>query len=361
MTPREREIINLIKKNPTISQQEIADALNIKRSSVAVHINNLSNQGYILGRSYILKEEPYVIIVGGANVDIMGYSNSKIIKNDSNLGRILESTGGVGRNIAENLSRLKLRTSLIAAIGEDNRGDFILRELKELGIETDNIFIFPEKRTSVYLAVLDENRDMDVAINDMGIVESLTPEVLSKKKNIIENAELCVLDTNLSKETLEFLLTNFKQKYFVDAVSIKKSDKIKNLLDRIYFLKANQYEAEYLSGIKIETMEDARKAAEELINRGLKSLVITMGEQGSIYADVRKMLEVKSEKMKIVNASGAGDAFMAGYVWAEFNDYSIKDRMKFATASSRIALMSEKTNSEYFTVNNIEKEIKNVK
>ena len=74
MTPREKEIINLLKKNPGISQQEIADELKITRSGVSTHINNLMTSGYILGRGYILREDSYVAVLGGCNMDITGYS-----------------------------------------------------------------------------------------------------------------------------------------------------------------------------------------------------------------------------------------------------------------------------------------------
>ncbi|HCL51251.1 MAG TPA: kinase, partial [Clostridiaceae bacterium] len=83
MTNREKEILELIKKNPMISQKDLADILGITRSSVAVHITNLQKKGYILGKGYIVKEGEYVSIVGGANVDIQGFPKEKFILKDS--------------------------------------------------------------------------------------------------------------------------------------------------------------------------------------------------------------------------------------------------------------------------------------
>ena len=84
MTPREREIMALLRKNPQISQREIAEKLNITRSGVSTHINNLAKNGYILGRTYILREDDYISVVGGANMDIVGSSYNKSIRKDSN-------------------------------------------------------------------------------------------------------------------------------------------------------------------------------------------------------------------------------------------------------------------------------------
>ncbi len=360
MTPRESEIMELVRKDPSLSQQEIADILSIKRSSVAVHINNLSNQGYILGRGYILREEPYIVVVGGANLDIFGYTNEAIVLKDSNPGHITQSTGGVGRNIAENISRLNYRTSLITVIGEDEKGKFILSELNELGIDTENVITLPHERTSVYLAILNEKRDMEIAINDMDIMEKLSPGLLSKKRKIVENAVGTVIDTNLTKESLEYLLTMVNQKYYIDAVSAKKAIKIKHLLNKVYFLKANEYEAEILSDISINSVDDAILAGKELISKGLKSIVITMGEKGSVYVDSKNVEIVKSKPIEVNNATGAGDAFMSAYVYASLQEMKLREKLRFATAASRVALLSERTNSERFILENIVEEMKNV-
>ena len=114
MTNREQEILELIKKNPMISQNEIAEILGIARSSVAVHISNLIKKGYILGRGYIVQDNSYVAIVGGANVDIQGFPYNSLIYRDSNPGKVEFSLGGVGRNIGENLTRLGIPVKLIS-------------------------------------------------------------------------------------------------------------------------------------------------------------------------------------------------------------------------------------------------------
>ena len=94
MTNREQEILDLINKNPMISQNEIAETLGITRSSVAVHISNLIKKGYILGRGYIVRSNSYVAVVGGANIDIQGIPYDKLIYRDSNPGKVKFSLGG---------------------------------------------------------------------------------------------------------------------------------------------------------------------------------------------------------------------------------------------------------------------------
>ena len=70
MTQREQQILSLIQADPMISQQELAEALGITRSSVAVHISNLIKKGYIAGKGYVVRSGNYAVVVGGVNMDI---------------------------------------------------------------------------------------------------------------------------------------------------------------------------------------------------------------------------------------------------------------------------------------------------
>ena len=119
MTQRERQILNWIKENPMISQQELADKAGITRSSAAVHISNLMKKGYISGKGYIVRTAPYVTVVGGVNMDIGGRSAAALVDRDSNPGQVRMSLGGVGRNIAHNMALLGVDVRMLTALGDD--------------------------------------------------------------------------------------------------------------------------------------------------------------------------------------------------------------------------------------------------
>ena len=125
MTQRERQILQLIEQNPMVSQQELADQLQITRSSVAVHISNLLKKGYIAGKGYVLRTGSYAVVVGGVNIDIGGQSFEPLVAADSNPGTVTMSLGGVGRNIAHNLALLGTDVRLLSACGEDVYGQKI--------------------------------------------------------------------------------------------------------------------------------------------------------------------------------------------------------------------------------------------
>lgn len=354
MTPREREIMALLRKNPQISQREIAEKLNITRSGVSTHINNLAKNGYILGRTYILREDDYISVVGGANMDIVGSSYNKIIRKDSNPGYIKYSSGGVGRNICADLARLGIKTSFISVLGTDTSGSFIKNELSSINVDTSNILIVSGS-TPHYLAILDDSKDMELAISDMDLVKKIDKDFLQGKRHIISSSKLTILDTNLEEEALGYLFKNIPSKYLVDGVSTKKVVKLKNYLPYIFFLKVNEYEAKALTDEK----DDIEKIAEELLDKGLNSLCITLGSKGAYYFSKKEKIFKKSIKLNVVNASGAGDAFMAGFSYGLFNDESVEECLNLAMASSRIVLKSKTASPYDYNLEKLMEEVKN--
>ena len=148
MTQRERQILNWIEADPTISQQELADRAGITRSSVAVHISNLMKKGCIAGKGYIVTRSPYVTVVGGMNMDIGGRPNQKLVGKDSNPGTVRMRPGGVGRNIAHNMSLMGLDVRLVTAFGDDVYAQKLAAVCGELGIDISQSPVIPGGHTS---------------------------------------------------------------------------------------------------------------------------------------------------------------------------------------------------------------------
>ena len=280
MTQRERQILALIAANPMISQQELADTLNITRSSVAVHISNLLKKGYIAGKGYVLRTGSYAVVVGGVNVDIGGRSHRKLVAADSNPGKVSISLGGVGRNIAHNMTLLGVDVKMLTAMGEDVYGNRIAASCTELGIDASRALRVAECATSTYLYIADESGEMALALSDMEICDRITPTYLAGNQQMLSNARVIVADTNIPAETLVYLAENSTAPIFCDPVSTIKAEKLLPILDRIHTLKPNRLEAELLSGVKILEKQDAEKAANALLEKGVQRVFLSMGAEG---------------------------------------------------------------------------------
>lgn len=359
MTNREKEILKLLRKNPMISQNELADMLGIARSSAAVHITNLIKKGYILGKGYILNEEDYVTVIGGVNIDMVGFPEKQLIVHDSNPGKVKISLGGVGRNIAENLVRLGLHTKLISVVGDDVYGTKVIDEARNLGLDMKDSLVLKGQQTSTYMAILDEKGDMSVAIAYMDIYDNLSVDFIKEKKHVVENSRLCIIDTNIPKDVIEYTVTtNKKTDFFLDTVSTTKAMKVKNLIGYFHTIKPNKIEAEMLSGIEINTEEDLKRASYYFLNKGVKRVFISLGEQGVYYDDGTDNRQIKAPKINVVNATGAGDAFIAALAYSHYSDFDIDYSTRFAIGASVLALSHEETINPNMSVENITNRIK---
>ena len=230
ITERERQLLDWIAENPLISQQELADKAGITRSSVAVHISNLMKKGFIQGKGYILQMSPYVVVVGAVNIDIAGMPFRRLVGKDSNPGTVHMSLGGVGRNIAHNLALLDVEVKFITAFGEDIHAGEIQHSCRENGIDITHSRSVSGASTSTYMFITDENGDMQLAVSDMEIYSYLTPEYIASKLDVINNASLCVIDTNLPAETIQYLCENCTVPIFADPVSTAKAVMIVTVL-----------------------------------------------------------------------------------------------------------------------------------
>ena len=361
MTNREEEILELIKKNPMISQRELADSLGITRSSVAVHITNLLKKGYVVGKGYIVREEPYISIVGGTNIDIQGFPSNALILKDSNPGEVKISLGGVGRNIGENLVKLGIETKLISAVGDDVYGRKILDESRLIHLNMEDSLVLKEHATSTYLSILDGTGDMMVAIAHMDIIDKVSVDFIKNKKQVIENSKLCIIDTNIPKETIEYILTNYKGvDFFLDTVSTTKAKKIKDIIGYFHTIKPNKLEAEMLSGIKINNETDLKKSADYFLEKGVKRVFISLGEEGMYYNDGVNYSHIRSPKVHVVNATGAGDACLAALAYSHFHNFDIELSARFSMSAAILALSHENTINPNISVENINKKMKEI-
>ena len=343
MTQREKQILDLIAANPMISQQELADSLNITRSSVAVHISNLLKKGYIAGKGYVLRTGRFAVVVGGVNVDIGGRSHGKLVAEDSNPGKVSISLGGVGRNIAHNMALMGTDVKLLSAIGEDVHGNRVVESCGELGIDISRALRLSNCATSTYLYIADDRGEMAVAISDMAICDRITPGYLSNNQQMLQNARVVVADTNIPAETLVYLAENCSAPLFCDPVSTIKAEKLRPVLNKIHTLKPNRLEAELLSGVPIREKQDAEKAAKVLLDKGVQRVFLSMGADGVFAADEKEQLWLPNIPGEMVNTTGCGDAFMAALVWAWMQDMDLKDSAMAGLAAASIAMESRDT------------------
>lgn len=285
----------------------------------------------------------YVTVIGGVNIDINGTSCDPLVLADSNPGKINISYGGVGRNIAENLARLGIKVELITTLGDDAYAYDLRNACERMGIGMDHSLMIPNQNTSIYLCINNNDGDMAIAINDMKIYDFMTVDYIKKKLDVINNSSYVILETNVPQDVIEFICNNSLVPVIVDPVSVKKASKLKNVLDKIYCIKPNVYEAELLSGIQIRDTDNLPLAASKLLEKGIQNVFISMGEEGVYYANKNKQGHCNCWIAPVVNTTGCGDSLVAAITWGMMRQFDVDMVALAGTAAASVCASAETT------------------
>lgn len=341
MTNMEKKIFRIISEDPLISQNEIAYRANISRSAVSVHISSLFKKGYIAGRGYVISDNESIVAIGAAMIDLYGKSYNPLLEGESNPGEVTIHPGGVSRNISENLSRLGIKIHLITSICDDPFGAMIKKSCEDLNIDISHSYFLENEISTTYLAILDDDGEMNIAMSDTSALDKMPVDHLIKKEAIINRGEAIVIDASLPKALMEYLVeAHPDKKIIIDPVSIGKAHKLIDMVGKFHTIKCNKNEAEFLSNMTINDEDSLKEVSRYFLDKGTSQIFITLGKKGVYYANRQEEGMLPSMAKKLVNVTGAGDAFTAGIAYCTLSNMKIKDMAMFAQTMSSFALES---------------------
>lgn len=344
---KKEQVLDLIRANPYLSQMELAQLCGISRSAVATHISSLIQEGKIIGRAYVLPERGKVTCIGGANVDRKIQSQGPLKYGTSNPAQVVQSHGGVARNIAENLGRMGADVTLVTMVGKDAEGDSLLHHCSAVGVDTSQAFRCEDERTGTYTAVLDSGGDMAVALADMAIYDGFDCERIRFREAILKASEFVVVDTNLPSETLKYVVefaANAKVQLCIVPVSSPKAMRLPERLHGVYLLVANLDEIAAITGKSTTHVEGIWVAVESVLARGCANVIVTRGKEGVLFAgSAGSRGSLAAASVHVKDVTGAGDAFVAGVVYSLLQGASLEQACKVALRVSKLTLETEET------------------
>ncbi len=345
LSAQERAVLEMIVANPFVGQQQIADALKLARSTVAAHIVQLTQKGFVLGRGYYLPENKRIVCIGGAVFDRKYHAHAPLISETSNPVSGYRSHGGVARNVTENLARLGVNIGFVSILGDDETGRAILDHLRLLGVDVSRAIVTNEAPTAEYAAILGPDNELALGIADMGIFDLFMPETLETVWPHLASADWVFADCNLPQVTLETLLakkTGSRFRLAVDTVSAPKALRLPQDLSGVDLLFLNLDEAHSLLRHPAGT---PRLTAEQAINalhaRGVAKIVMTMGAAGVHIGDESGIRHIASVPAQPVDITGAGDALISGTLYCLLDRKELPDAVRTGTLLATLTTESD--------------------
>ncbi len=337
-TDLENTLLERIRHNPFVSQQALADELGLSRSRVAALLSQLTQEGHLLGRAYVLAQPRRVVCVGGGVLDRKYRARGPIVSGSSNPVGGSQSYGGVARNVAENLGRLGAACAFISVLGDDETAKILLGHLSAAGVEVSGVERLSGGRTAEYLALLTESGELELALADMDIFEAITPALLERHRPRLQGAAWVFADCNLPAESLEYLLELRRRSGFklaLDPVSVAKSARLPASLEGLDLLFLNRDEAAALTSEPQDALEPMLDA---LHARGAAQAVLSLGESGLIISSANERVHLPAPPTEVQDVTGAGDALIAGTLYRLLEGESLQSACRTGQRLAQLTL-----------------------
>ncbi|NPV28276.1 MAG: winged helix-turn-helix transcriptional regulator [Firmicutes bacterium] len=316
LTEREKQILAYLKKDPMISQDELAAKMQISRSAAAVHISNLMRKGYILGRGYIFNERSGVLVIGKTWIEIRGE-----ITGEAPAGKVVMEYGGFGYLLAQELARFRVEPTLLTFLGRDEIGDQIYNNLLQKGVKVQHIIRNPAFSSGKRI-VVKRGEELLLEVEEMDIARSLTQKVLSTKEELLRTTKVLLIDGTLPFQEIEYLITKIKQYNIAASIvgcSLNWLQKKELLSCPQLFLVCRHQEIQELEGVPLGTEPEAFfPSCRRIINQGLQALIVILEEQGLLLVTKKEtmyfpVLPLHTSGSPLSITAGIAGGLAAGY------------------------------------------------
>ena len=259
-----------------------------------------------------------IVVIGAVFVDIKGYPEGAFIPTGRNAGSVEQIHGGVGRNVAEDIANVELRPTLISLVDHSGTSEDVLRKLRNHKVNTDYIRA-TDDGLGTWLAVFDNDGDVYASVSKRPNLKPIAGILDQHGDEIFRDADSIIIEIDIDKEVVKRVF-RLAQKYHKRVYAVVSNMSIalerRDFLQSIDCFVCNIQEAGILfsddySGLTPEQM--MQTLAQKVRNANIPSMIVTMGDEGAVYASLDGQNGFcPARKVQVNDTTGAGDAFCAG-------------------------------------------------
>ena len=261
-----------------------------------------------------------IIVLGAVFVDIKGFPEGAYIPDGRNAGKVKYVHGGVSRNVVEDIANIELRPTFLGIVADSALGEDVLRKLERHKVNVSYMQRIPNGM-GTWLAVFDQNGDVAGSISQRPNLDSLLTLLEEKGDEIFSEADSAVIEVDMDKEIVKKVIQlceKYKKKLYGVVSNMSIALERRDFLQRFDCFICNQQEAGmfFSADYSNKVPEEMQQILSERLQvANIPSMVITMGGDGSVYADMHGNRGFcPAKKVDVRDTTGAGDSFCAGVV-----------------------------------------------
>jgi ribokinase len=280
-----------------------------------------------------------IAIIGSSNTDMVIKCHHLPVPGETILGgNFFMNAGGKGANQAVAAARLNGDVTFIAKVGNDVFGTQAIELFNNEKIKTEYIFIDDKNPSGVALITVDANGENCIAVAQ-GANGNLLVDDLKTLTHVLEQAEIILAQLETPVATIEYAASVATQKSIQFILNPAPACKLPDeLLSKISIITPNEKEAEMLTGVAIKDINDAKQAAKILSSKGIKTVIITLGEAGALLYHNNQFDLIAGKKVNAVDTTAAGDVFNGALAVALSEKKSFAEAIEFANTAAAISV-----------------------
>lgn len=290
----------------------------------------------------------YVLVIGSVNMDFT-VAVARLPREGETItgGTFYVSHGGKGANQAVAARRLRAEVRFIGCAGHDPQGDEIVSQLVAEGIPADGLIRTGEAATGVAMIMVDAEGRNQIAVAS-GANLLLLPELAKSHATLLRRARVLVCQLEIPVPTVEWALASGRDCGVLTILNPAPAQPVPDtLLSLVDCLTPNAGEAEVLSGITVKGPDTAAHAAQRLLARGVKRVIITLGAQGVLSCDGTSAVHFPAFPVEAVDTTGAGDAFTGALAVGLAGGGTWEEAIPFANATAALACTQRGAQSSF--------------
>lgn len=259
-----------------------------------------------------------IVVLGSIFVDIKGYPTNQFNPTGRNVGRIETVHGGVSRNVVEDIANLELKPKFVSLVDDSSAGEDVIKKLQNHKVDTTYVKKVKDGM-GTWLAIFDTTGDVAASISkrpDLTEIDSILDEF---GEEIFHNADSIIVEIDMERPTLKRVYA-YAEQYHIDVFAVVSNMSIaiekRDFLQKTACIVCNIQEAGILFQAEytgLTVAELVQIFAKNTVSARIPRLVVTMGAEGAIYADLTgERGYCPAIKVDVVDTTGAGDAFFSG-------------------------------------------------
>jgi ribokinase len=304
----------------------------------------------------MMAKQSFIAVVGSANVDLTTFNDVFPRPGETIFGKKFDlGFGGKGANQAVAARLCGANVGMVAKVGSDLFGPATIKNFESQGIDATYVRIAEGASSGVAPIFVDPSGQNRIIVVK-GANDTLSPEDVDAAAPLLRKADTIVMQFEIPLRTVYHTVKFAKThgiRCIVNPAPAQPVD-YKEAGAADYFIP-NESEAEAITGMPVDSLDDARKCAEFMVRQGMRRVVITLGERGSLAAGQDRMELIPAFKVHTVDTTGAGDAFIGSF--AVFLSEGLPEEEALPRASLYAALSTTKVGTQKSFCNRAEFEM----